>query len=852
MLNSYYDRPAKHIYSYFGYGTDCYVDETLQVWTQKQMLHRELKLHGYERVVFVGLNEGLYFMDGESFALLHGRKQDDGKQKRTPLSMTRRSIVPKEEEQQDWHITVNYQEMLSYTQKYLQDVRIKTAVVIDNARTLLTTLKGNTQEGQLDDYFQKINGISHVKNDNVLLLLFNQGCGEVQEFLEEKNHKDIWEILKDKTEMHIIKAPNAEEIRLLCHHQRLVGYDGKRLRVDLTALDSMSRMLASKIMRNRSLTPEEEKDKKWADRELQAKELKELEKHLWNEFIREGRKLDLDTCRKMCADDQKKPPLERLDELIGMDAVKDMIHRFVDNYAGCGWAGQKTGLRLEKPRVQDGDGKNKPDLHMILTGRPGTGKTTAARLFGEIYAELGLLPSGHLVEVRPGDLIGQHIGDSEANMRKAIDRARGGILFIDEAYGLNPKIEGGQEDPYRKGMLEVLVGSITAKNADFAVVMAGYPDDMQRMLKANEGMNSRFGIQIHIEDYTDEELKKIFHLEARKQGCQVSEELDGELLRLIAGYHVDKEDWGNAREMEKLVNHMKENAKETGSCLKPEHIPEDLRHYITGEREADAEARLNEMIGLQEVKNSVRRYKNRAKLGKNDKKTLDHFIFVGNPGTGKTTVANLFGLILKQQGILRSGKVNVVEPKDLRTVEDLVKEIKRSQNRVLFIDEAYKVLHRKDLLDILIEYTNPDKIEFPFCLVCAGYVKEMEEFLEANIGGDRRFKPVYFENYSADELLQIMDLVIRKDYPDYAVTEGFRAESLRHFRTYENQIGDRYNGGYIKRYLDKVTDILYEQLLAKYEKKENVPPEAYAFTEDVVPRNFCGRMTRGSISVELS
>ena len=838
MKNSYYEKPKNRIFCYFGYATDSYADETLQIWSLKQMLHRELRLHGYERIMFVGLTEGIYCIDDESFGLLHGRQQKS--ERPQSLRATNGQQLRRTEERRVRSMTMDLNEMLRLTRQYLEDTGIKTAVIFDNALTLLTSLHRSVQEGGLNDYFHQVDGIRDARNNNVLLLLFGQGWGEAYELLTKEEHlKGIWGYLENKAQLHHIKAPNAEEIRLLCHHQRLAGYGGERLMVELSELDEMCRMIASKLLRNRSLKPGENGN--WVPGELQAKELKELEKHLLQEFVLEGRKLDKEACREMCVVKQGKPALERLDELIGMAEVKETIHKFVKNYAKTDWAPQKTGLRLEQPRPQN-EKRERPGLDMVLTGSPGTGKTTVARLIGEIYADLGLLPSGHLVEVRPRELMGGYVGHSEENLRKAIDRASGGILFIDEAYGLNPDNGMGQQNDYLKGMVEVLVGRMTAEDADFVVVLAGYQDKMEKFFRdANDGLKRRFRTHIHIEDYQDEELVRIFHMKAANLGWRVSQELDDVLLRLIEGYHADNQQkWGNAGTIQNLVTTMKENADSTEKCLRLEHIPKELRHYITGEREAGAEERLHEMIGLQSVKAFIEKYRNDAEFGERERKMVDHFIFAGNPGTGKTTVAEIFGMLLKQQGVLKSGIVSPVDAKSLRTKEALEEAIRNAKDRVLFIDEAYKLLGCKDLIDTIIEYTNPEKTEFPFCMICAGYEADMEAFINVNKGASRRFQIVHFDNYSPDELLQIMDLVLRKKYPKYQMTEEFRSESLRHFRVYGELIGDKYNGGYIGRYLEEATSLLYRQWREKYGKKENVPQEAYQFTKDVVPQHFCG------------
>ena len=197
--------------------------------------------------------------------------------------------------------------------------------------------------------------------------------------------------------------------------------------------------------------------------------------------------------------------IAELDELVGLDPVKQQVRAIAAQ------------LRVAKLRDTHGLASQPPAMHFVFTGPPGTGKTTVARILGRIFAALGLLVRPEVVEAQRADLVGEHLGSTAIKTSKLIDSAMGGVLFIDEAYSLhNEGYSGG--DAFGAEAVQTLLKRAEDDRDRLVIVLAGYPDDMDRFLRSNPGLGSRFSTRISFPSYGPEDLVRIAVLLAEQAG----------------------------------------------------------------------------------------------------------------------------------------------------------------------------------------------------------------------------------------------------------------------------------------------------------------------------------------------
>jgi AAA+ superfamily predicted ATPase len=238
---------------------------------------------------------------------------------------------------------------------------------------------------------------------------------------------------------------------------------------------------------------------------------------------------------------------EQLDSLIGLGTVKDHIAR-LRSYA-----------RVQAERAKSGNVAADRSNHMIFSGNPGTGKTTVARIVGQLYQEMGLLRRGHLVEVAPKDLVGEYVGATAIKTSAVIDSALDGVLFLDEAYQLTEKGRGG----FIGEALDTILPRLENDRDRLLVIAAGYTGKMIEFVAANPGLRRRFPDQNKIEfpDYGPDELLEILLGFLTKQEHDVDPEMTRFLGRVVAGLYAkrDVDTFGNAGEMRNLAQAIDEN-----------------------------------------------------------------------------------------------------------------------------------------------------------------------------------------------------------------------------------------------------------------------------------------------------
>jgi SpoVK/Ycf46/Vps4 family AAA+-type ATPase len=519
--------------------------------------------------------------------------------------------------------------------------------------------------------------------------------------------------------------------------------------------------------------------------------------------------------------------IKELDQLIGLGSIKQKIHEYSDYL-------RFVALRREKGFEES----DKINLHAVFKGNPGTGKTTVARLLGKIYKELGLLKKGHVHEVDRGDLVAEFIGQTAPKTKEAIKKAKDGILFIDEAYSLARKDEDSKD--FGREAIEVLLKELSDAN-DIAIVVAGYPEEMEIFLESNPGLKSRFNMYYDFADYVPQELSQIAEFAAGKKGVRFTDAAKDVLYKYLVDKYRDRDKFfGNARMVNSIVDEAKMNlGLRIMKTAKPADLtkeqlsdiePVDLQKIMTTgkgmlpdipideELLKESLGKLKRMIGLNKVKQDidelvklVRYYKSQ---GKDVRKAFSlHNVFSGNPGTGKTTVARILAQIYKALGILERGHLVECDRQSLvggyvgQTAIKTSDLINKAIGGVLFVDEAYSLTDGgandfgREAVETLLKRMEDRRGEF--IVIAAGYTQNMEKFMESNPGLKSRFDKVfYFEDFNADELytVAINQLGENNITPDAAA-----AEQLKKYIEFMYKNRDKYfgNGRSVRKVIEE-------------------------------------------------
>jgi SpoVK/Ycf46/Vps4 family AAA+-type ATPase len=468
--------------------------------------------------------------------------------------------------------------------------------------------------------------------------------------------------------------------------------------------------------------------------------------------------------------------MAELDGFIGMHNIKAEIRALYQDIQN---AKKRQAMGLGD--MKDG----KYAYHFILLGNPGTGKTTVARALGEVFEAMGVLPTGHVVEVDRSKLVGEYQGHTASKVVAACKQAEGGILFVDEAYALSQ----GANDSFGKEAVDTLLKRMEDDRGKYVVIAAGYDREMQEFLRINSGLESRFPQRFKLDDYTAEELTDIFASIAKKQRYMLGEGTREKLLAFFAARVARKTpDFANGREARNLVEKVERALSKRMSLLEtpPDaqqmctFMPEDVPDVGAGSQDQlkTSMAELESLIGLQGVKASVRLLQAALKRDRvlgNHKPLERHFLFTGSPGTGKTTVARLMAKIFHGLGLLPTDRVVEVTRSELvsayraDTPKMTNKAIDNAMGGVLFVDEAYSLLPPGAQGDPGIEAVNTllkrmEDDRGKFIVIAAGYQAEMEVFLDSNSGLRSRFSDtIDFTDYDATEMQRIFEMLCRPD-----------------------------------------------------------------------------------------
>lgn len=486
--------------------------------------------------------------------------------------------------------------------------------------------------------------------------------------------------------------------------------------------------------------------------------------------------------------------LGALDGLIGLTNIKKSVRDHISY------------LNFLKLRKEKGFEENsKINLHSVFTGNPGTGKTTVVNMLGKIYKKMGLLSKGHVVEVDRADLVGEYIGQTAPKTKKAIESAKGGILFIDEAYALARA--GDDSKDFGKEVVEIILKEMSDGTGDIAIMAAGYPKEMETFLESNPGMKSRFAHYYEFEDYLPEELLAIAIAGTEKKGVKLADDAVKYLEeQFVEAYRTRDRTFGNARMALGVIEAGKMNMAlrlmQLGDVDKLDNevlstiTLDDIRKAFGGRTRKKADIGINEkllregldelnsLVGMSNIKAEVNELVKLVRFYRETGKDVTnrfslHSVFTGNPGTGKTTVARIIAKIYKGLGLLEKGHIVEVDREGLiaqyvgQTAIKTGEKIQEAIGGVLFIDEAYALSDGSgktagggnfgdEAIQVILK--RMEDLRGQFAVIVAGYPDNMHQFMEANPGLKSRFDRKFeFLDYSADELFTIALALLNKE-----------------------------------------------------------------------------------------
>ena len=474
--------------------------------------------------------------------------------------------------------------------------------------------------------------------------------------------------------------------------------------------------------------------------------------------------------------------MEKLNSLVGLDAIKKQI---TDHTAL---------VKLNRLRAEKGIYNKMPPMHMVFTGNPGTGKTTMAKYIGEIYHGIGVLSSGHLVETERSKLVGEFIGETEKKTLNTINSAAGGVLFIDEAYNLAEANNDGSKKDFGMRVIETLLTYLSAEDGDMIIILAGYTNEMTRMLESNPGMKSRFPYIFNFEDYTPDQLMQIGKNVLEEEHYTLSAEAEKKMAKYIIHEYENKDEhFGNGRFVTRLVkshiipamsrrllekadsNLTMEELTTVEECDIPdvknsEYTPKEMDEAILSE----ALERLNCMVGLRNAKQALRDYTTISKINHQQgllKITPQNLCwdFIGKTGTGKSTVAEILGKILHGLGILKRGHTICINAEELMGTDSylvLERVVKEAKDGLLFLDMDAPNTSNINLNHIRMWILNKIRENQQTTALVIAQIKASEDMIAQNLathGIASYGNAVVFDDYTKQELFDILSFLLDKE-----------------------------------------------------------------------------------------
>ncbi|KAI1339484.1 P-loop containing nucleoside triphosphate hydrolase protein [Xylariaceae sp. FL0016] len=456
---------------------------------------------------------------------------------------------------------------------------------------------------------------------------------------------------------------------------------------------------------------------------------------------------------------------QKLQKLIGLSSVKEAVKSLLDSVE------QNYHRELEEqPPVEY-------SLNKVFLGNPGTGKTTVAKLYGQILVDLGLLSKGEVIVKNPSDFVGAALGASEQQTKGILASSLGKVLVIDEAYSL---YGGGSQDPYKTAVIDTIVAEVqSVPGDDRCVLLLGYKDQMEDMFQnVNPGLSRRFPMSsaFSFADFNNDELQSILEMKLKLQGFEATGQAKGVALEMLDRAR-NRPHFGNAGEIDIILDAAKARHQirfsrgEARSASVFEALDFD-EHFDRVERSETNVPKLFEgVVGSEDIIKLLLDYQETVRTTKaldmDPKENLSfNFLFRGPPGTGKTTTARRMGKVFYDMGFLAGNEVIECSATDLigqyvgQTGPKVQQLLDKALGKVLFIDEAYRLAEggfAKDAINELVDSVTKEKYHKRLIIILAGYEKDINHLMSVNEGLTSRFPEVInFRKLEPQECIRLL------------------------------------------------------------------------------------------------
>lgn len=760
-------------------------------------------------------------------------------------------------------------EFLDDAKKIMRDASTKSAVVFTFIQDFLTD-----RSAPLQPYMELLSHLwgeySVNGNENICIFLAPQmSSDDLKKLFEENENGEIFKnrFFNDDDSINRgctinIGLPNSDEVTLMLEYLRIIGDDGKKITFPRKNLHT----IVSNIL---FLSRESDKDE---NRSGYLSSVYDTITRYIHSQKEDTVNIDEKVIKRLYykyKSEEETDPLTKLCTTHGWESVATRIKEILRDYEMKKAAAEKdlkpvkadtsSTMITERLSKDDSDiGFKYPVPHFVLRGNPGVGKTTVARLIGQIFYNAGILKKGHTVEAKRDDLVDRYVGGTAVKTTECVMNAQDGVLFIDDAYSL---IDKSDDNNYPKEAIDTLVPIMTnPEKYRFCMIMAGYPEPMDELLEMNSGLRSRFSKAniITIEDYKPDTLREIFVNNCKKDGYRFYGEAEGEKepldLELFFNnlyQQRNRADFGNARDIVAIAKEVKMQSSlrdDTLRCIKKEDFGDFQKYFEKHGVDSidDIYAQIDKYVGMDFVKDLFRTIRlevldSRDCIARGIKPEVyaDHFIFAGNPGTGKTTVGKMIGSFYHLMEVLGGSETIFIDASDLigshvgESKEKVNEAIQDAidHNAVLYIDEAYQICdsaYGNEIIGAMMTKMTENAADFK--MIFGMYTNRVDDFLKMNAGLARRLRVVKFPDYNAEQLLEIFDRTIKAQ--GCTITEeAHRRVGLIMEYKYNTRTESFGNAGEVK----KLAIDMKRMRLSRVYSSENTAENKYEYTVDDIP-----------------